>query len=305
MSTHVVDELMGTGSMNGENGELKSELDRWIIRIKKVDNPRLRLFCLPYFAGGASIFNQWHEQLPEDIEVCAIQFPGREKRGDEKPYTDVNDLIKKMAEVMEPLLTTPVAFYSHSSGAWIALELVRYLRKHLEVHPVKFMVGGAKAAHIDSDFKFLKAIQADEVYKDKNIPNIKGHLKSLEIPNSILENDKVFNEMLPALRADILLSKNYIYYEDEPLNCPIIAFAGIDDSVFSEEQIRAWEKYTSSYFRFKWIESSSGSENVSSGVAASFCAVSKELSEESLAALISACVRAVSSVTGASNALKI
>ncbi len=254
MTTQIVDELMGSDNAGMEEGEVKSEMDRWIIRTKKVDNPRLRLFCLPYFAGGASVFNQWQELLPDNVEVCAIQFPGREERGDEKPFTDVKELVKKMAEVMEPLLTTPVAFYSHSSGSWIALELARYLREKLDVHPVKFMVGGARAAHIEVDFKFLKKIHPDEVYKDKNIPNIKGHLRALEIPDSILENDQVFNEMLPSLRADILLGKNYDYYEAEPLDCPLVAYAGKDDTVFTEEQIRAWEKHTSGNFSFNWVE---------------------------------------------------
>jgi len=254
MSDQIVDEIMGAGGTDNIEVEARSELDRWILRTRKVDNPRLRLFCLPYCAGGASILTQWHELLPENVEVCAIQFPGREERGDEKPYTNVNNLIKKLAEVMEPLLTTPVAFYSHSSGSWIALELVRYLRDNLDVHPVKFMVGGAKAAHLESDFQFLKAIQPDEVYKDKNISNIKGHLRSLEISDSILENDQVFNEMLPSLRADILLGKNYDYNEAAPLDCPIVAFAGKDDSVFNEEQIKEWEKHSTSDFSFNWVE---------------------------------------------------
>ena len=38
--------------------------------------------------------------------------------------------------------------------------------------------------------------------------------------------------MLPALRAEILMGKNYKYYDDEPLSCPLTAFAGEDDTVF-------------------------------------------------------------------------
>jgi surfactin synthase thioesterase subunit len=216
----------------------------------------LRLFCLPYFAGGASIFSSWHELLPDDIEVCAIQFPGREERGDEKAYDDVFELVAKLAEVMEPLLTAPCAFYAHSSGAGVALELARYLRKELDVHPTLFMVGGWRAPHLESPFEFLNAIADDEVYKEKNIPNIKGHLRSLEIPESVIENDAVFNEMLPALRADILLGKKYTYYEDEPLDCPLTAFAGKNDSVFSEDQIQAWSLHTSNEFKYEEVEGS-------------------------------------------------
>jgi len=253
MTEQILDELNGAGGAGLMEGEAKSELDKWVIRYKKVDSPRLRLFCLPYFAGGASIFSTWHEFLPDDIEVCAIQFPGREERGDERAYDDVADLVAKMAEVMEPLLTTPCAFYSHSSGAGVALELTRHLNRELDVQPTKFMVGGWRAPHLVSPFKFLEAIADDEVYKEKNIPNIKGHLRSLEIPDAVIDNDAVFNEMLPALRADILLGKKYKYIEDEPLNCPLTAFAGADDNVFTVDQVQGWDQHTNSEFKFKVV----------------------------------------------------
>ena len=60
--------------------------------------------------------------------------------------------------------------------------------------------------------------------------------------------------MLPSLRADILLGKNYDYQEAMPLECPIIAFAGKQDTVFNEKQIRAWSKHTTSEFTFNWVE---------------------------------------------------
>ncbi len=256
MTEQIIDELPGGSAAKDSEAEVKSELDRWIIRTRKVENPRMRLYCLPYFAGGASVFSSWHELLPEDIEVCAVQFPGREERGDEKPYDNVFELVAKLTEVMEPLLTVPCAFYAHSSGAGVALELARYLRQKLDVHPTRFMVGGWRAPHLKSPFQFLNAIAEDEVYKEKNIPNIKNHLRSLEIPESVIENEAVFNEMLPALRADILLGKKYEYYEDDPLECPLTAFAGKNDSIFSEDQIRAWQQHTSNEFRYEVVNGS-------------------------------------------------
>ncbi len=256
ITSQIVDEIMGQSSSSETDSEIKSELDKWIIRSALVQKPRLRLFCLPYFAGGASVYSSWHEFLPKDIEVCAVQFPGREERGNEKAYDDAFELVKKLAEVIEPLLNVPIAFYSHSSGAGIALELARFLRKEMNVNPVKFMTGGWRAPHMVSPFKFLDAIKDDEVYKEKNIPNIKSHLRSLEIPDSILENQDVFNEMLPSLRADILLGKKYTYYDDDPLNCPLTAFAGEDDTVFKEDQIKEWKKHTASKFTFRRVKGS-------------------------------------------------
>ncbi|MFB6258520.1 MAG: SDR family NAD(P)-dependent oxidoreductase, partial [Flavobacteriales bacterium] len=254
MTQQILDELAGAETAAGEDGEEKSELDRWIPRKKKVENPRLRLLCFPYFAGGASVFSDWHEQLPDDVEVCPVQFPGREERADEEAYDDVFELVAKMADVIEPLLSIPVAFYSHSSGAGIAFELARYLRREMNVHPVKFVVGGWRAPDMDSPFPHLQKIDDQEVYEDKNIPHIKDHLRSLEIPDSVVDNEELFNEMLPALRADILLGKKYSYYEESPLSCPILAIGGTDDSVFSEKDIKEWEKHTASDFEYQEVK---------------------------------------------------
>lgn len=254
MTQQILDEMSGEEVATNEGGEEKSELDLWIPRKKKVENPRLRLFCFPYFAGGASVFSDWHEQLPDDIEVCPVQFPGREERADEKAYDNVFELVQKMAEVIEPMLSIPVAFYSHSSGAGIAFELARYLRREMSLEPVKFIVGGWRAPDMESPFPHLQKIDDSEVYKDKNIPHIKDHLRSLEIPDNVVDNDELFNEMLPALRADILLGKKYDYYEEEPLNVPIIAIGGTEDSVFSEKELKEWRKHTASDFDFQEVK---------------------------------------------------
>lgn len=253
MSAQLLDELMGQSGGSSGDGEERSELDKWVIRTHIVEKPRLRLFCLPYFGGGASIFNNWHEFLPNDIEICAIQFPGREERADERAYDDINELVAKLTEVVEPLLTTPVAFYAHSSGAGIAFEWARFLRREHDVHPTFFMAGGWRAPQLESPFEFLNAIKDDEVYDEKNIPNIKNHMKQLAIPEEVINNEEVFKEMLPGLRAEILLGKRYSYYEEEKFTCPIVAFAGADDPVFSQDQIRSWEDQAGGEFKFEVV----------------------------------------------------
>ena len=62
--------------------------------------------------------------------------------------------------------------------------------------------------------------------------------------------------MLPSLRADILLGKKYKYYDAEPLGCPLTAIAGTHDTVFTEAQIREWEKHTSADFKFLQVNGS-------------------------------------------------
>ncbi len=255
MTEELLNELTGEQQKKSVKIEKKAtnKLDKWLIRKNKVDNPRLRLYCFPYFSGGASVFNTWHEYLPKDIEVCAIQFPGREERADEIPYEDIVELVTELASVIEPLLHTPFAFYAHSAGGRIAFELCRHLTKTMLVHPEHFLIGGWLAPHLESSLHLPRTLTDSDIYKTEYIPMIKEHLRTLDIPDQVIDNEKVFNEMLPSLRADIILSKNYTYKDQPPLTCPITAFSGSHDKLFTEQQIQAWQRHTSNRFDYKKI----------------------------------------------------
>ncbi|MEK8168926.1 thioesterase domain-containing protein [Streptomyces sp. M19] len=46
----------------------------------KRSDARCRLFCLPFPGAAASAFLPWSDLLPPDVELCAVQLPGREDR---------------------------------------------------------------------------------------------------------------------------------------------------------------------------------------------------------------------------------
>ena len=50
----------------------------WIVTCRRGDG--LRLICFPYAGGGPSLFRGWPLELSQQVEVCAVQLPGREAR---------------------------------------------------------------------------------------------------------------------------------------------------------------------------------------------------------------------------------
>jgi medium-chain acyl-[acyl-carrier-protein] hydrolase len=54
--------------------------------------------------------------------------------------------------------------------------------------------------------------------------------------------------VLPSLRADLALHEEYRYSDGPLLECPIVAFGGLQDFKVSAEDLDAWRKHTSGPF---------------------------------------------------------
>ena len=110
--------------------------DPWVIRYRQNAQACLRLFCFSYAGGGASVFRSWADFLPRDVEVCAIQLPGREYRIGEPAYRRLVPLVQDLSDAILPHLDRPFAFFGHSMGALVSFELARHLRRTQKRQPV-------------------------------------------------------------------------------------------------------------------------------------------------------------------------
>src|SRR5215470_16508979 len=75
-----------------------TESDRWVLRLRSVPSPRIRLFCFPYAGGAASAFNGWAEGLPREVEICAVQLPGRESRFIDEPFNRLTPMVESLGQ---------------------------------------------------------------------------------------------------------------------------------------------------------------------------------------------------------------
>src|SRR5690349_11863534 len=142
------------GSIDMSNGS------PWVTRTKA--HPQRRLFCFPYAGGGASIYRQWASLLPADIEVCALQLPGRENRILEPLFTQLEPLVRTLADVLQPYLDVPFSFFGHSMGALISFELARYLRRHHLPQPRRLLLSAHRAPQLPYRGPRLHTMPHDE-----------------------------------------------------------------------------------------------------------------------------------------------
>ena len=81
---------------------------KWLL-VSPAASPRLRLFCFPFAGGGASAYLPWLKSLPEGVEVCPVQLPGREGRRQEVAFDRVQPLVEALAQDLLPLFNVPFA----------------------------------------------------------------------------------------------------------------------------------------------------------------------------------------------------
>ncbi|MEW5861345.1 MAG: thioesterase domain-containing protein, partial [Cyanobacteriota bacterium] len=220
----------------------KTDSTAWIVRYKPNPQARMRLFCFPYAGGGASIFRTWSDELPQWIEVCAIQLPGREERIREQPFTCLTSLVETLAQVLLPELDKPFAFYGHSMGALLSFELARYLCTHRGKSPVHLFVAACLAPQLPNPFRFISQ-SSDLVLLEL--------LHYFGTPMSILNNTEIMQALLPTIKADFQALSQYAGCKKELLKCSISAFGGGQDKIVSHDAIAAWQERTNSNFNLQ------------------------------------------------------
>ncbi len=205
-------------------------------------NPQagLRLFCFPYAGGNSTIFRNWPEKLPQGVEVCPVQMPGRIGRLKEAPFTRLSPLIEAVSRAILADLDKPFALFGHSMGALICFELARHLRREHGLEPVQIFVSAHRAPHLDESGQRVYDLPEDELIAF--LRRISG------TPKEVLEHPELMQLVIPIIRADFELIQTYEYQSEPPLDCPISAFMGIEDPDVTVEQMEAWCHHTTGAF---------------------------------------------------------
>jgi medium-chain acyl-[acyl-carrier-protein] hydrolase len=183
--------------------------------------------------------------LPDFVEVCPVQLPGRETRFREAPFTRLGPLIEALAGELGPRLDPPFAFFGHSMGALLAFELARRLRRDGRPQPASLFVSGCGAPQIRTQEPPIHALP---------VANFREKLRALNgTPAAVLENEELMDVLLPTLRGDFALCETYTYTAAPPLSCPISAWGGLGDDTVGCRDLAAWRAQTTGTFRLRML----------------------------------------------------
>jgi medium-chain acyl-[acyl-carrier-protein] hydrolase len=212
----------------------------WLVRYNASPRALLRLFCFPYAGGAAHVFRQWPQSLPDFIDVCAVQPPGRGSRLREEPFTRLDELVVVAASALTPFMDMPSAFFGHSMGAMIGFELARRLCSLGADGPKHLFVAACRAPKLAGERVITYDLPEPEFVEE--LRRLGG------TPAEVLENEELLRLMLPLLRADFAVTQAYSYAEGPPLGCPLTAFGGLRDEEVKRESLAPWGEYTTAPF---------------------------------------------------------
>lgn len=217
----------------------------WLTAGRPNPSASLSLFCLPYAGGGASAFRAWARELPAAIDVCAVQFPGRETRWLEAPFERMRPLTSALADVLAPRLARPYALFGHSMGALVAFELTRELRRRRLGGPRLLVASAHRAPDLPSPTPPLRDLPDEQLVEQMG--RIQGS------SDALLQDADVRACMLPLIRADFAVCETYVYEPDAPLECPILAMGGASDPHVSRPELEAWREHTRAEFTLRLL----------------------------------------------------
>jgi surfactin synthase thioesterase subunit len=125
----------------------------------------------------------------------------------------------------------------------VAFELTRRLRRSGDPQPAALIAAGHAAPHLPRRTPTLHRLPADLLV---------GKLDALEgLPPEVARNAEFLELMVPVTRADLRIHETYVYYEEPPLECAIVAATGWSDPQVTPAEAEAWRLHTRSEFCFK------------------------------------------------------
>jgi medium-chain acyl-[acyl-carrier-protein] hydrolase len=202
------------------------------------------IIFFPYAGGGVPSFYKFVQDFKDTANCYVVELPGRGSRFNEEFYTDMNDVVLDLAQVISKL-KGPSIFIGHSMGALIAYELSLHLEVKYNLAPKRLIVSGATSPFYPKQYNSVSTLPRQQFI---------NKLKELRGTSAeVLDNTELLELLIPILRADFALCEKYKCKTNTVINldCPIISIYGSEDTLTPREGMEKWSELTRKNFKIK------------------------------------------------------
>ncbi len=204
---------------------MRSSAGGWIVPLKKTEDPKARLLCLPFEGGQAGFYTSWTEHLRSGVDLMAVELPGRGQRAREAPCADIHEVVKQILEAsFEHLHDKPLMIFGHSLGALLAYELTVQLAAAELPMPKRLLISGYQApSDKGSYFPRMSQLEDQDFFEDLINEDCLTH--------RVMQEPEAVAMELDSIRADYQMKENYVPRKHALLNIPVEVFAGSRDHI--------------------------------------------------------------------------
>jgi surfactin synthase thioesterase subunit len=216
----------------------------WFVRPLPKLAPATRLICLPYAGGSAATYVPWSRLIPADVELIAVQPPGRGSRMAQAPHSQMEPLVTELMSVFAQVTDRPYVLFGHSLGSRVGFEVILECQRRGLPLPAHFIASGSRAPYLPKrelpihdlpDAQFVEALR-----------DLAG------TPEEVLNNSELMQWLLPLLRADFRIADQHRAARTA-IACPLTVLAGTEDETIPAQDIEAWRDLAAGECDIQWV----------------------------------------------------
>ncbi|CBS89337.1 Pyochelin biosynthetic thioesterase (plasmid) [Azospirillum lipoferum 4B] len=217
--------------MNGASSGIGGD---WLRVHRRSPAAPLQLACFPHAGGGASFFRRWADILPAEVELVAVQYPGREDRIDDALIPEIGELARTAADALRNGVRRRIALFGHSMGATLAFETARLLERS-GIAVSHLFLSGQTPPHRHRATHFH--LQSDEDLLDEV-------RRLAATPMEIFDIAEIRQLLLPVIRSDYRAIETYRADDTGRLLCPITVMLADADTEVSLDEAGGWARHS-------------------------------------------------------------